>query len=253
MTNLDADYFDGWYADMAASTLIEGAKRTLLGLPPELLSTSLLSMSGLQEIRALLQLSATTTLLDLACGRGGYGSWLARETGCALVGVDFSGVAVQVAQERIGVFGLDPERATFAVGELVATGLTDHSVDAVMCIDAVQFADDQVACANECRRVLRSGGRVAFTCWEAVDRTDELVPERIRQVDLGTTLRSAGFADVEVTERPDWLAGERDYWSHAVSHDPGDDPALQSWVGEGRRSLERLDGFRRVLATATAP
>jgi SAM-dependent methyltransferase len=249
---LDADYFDDWYSALAGSDIIEAAKGRYLGLPPELLSTSLLSMTGLNEVSSALQLTPESQLLDLGCGRGGYGLWLARETGCGLTGIDFSSVAVGAAREQIAAFGLERDRVSFDVGDLVATGLPDACVDAVMCIDAVQFASDQVACATECRRVLRPGGRVVLTCWGAIDSQDPAVPERLREIDLDRALHAAGFAEVHVEDKPDWLEIERSYWTHAVTHDPGDDPALQSWVGEGHRSLGWIDRLRRVLAVGVA-
>ena len=47
-----------------------------------------------------------------------------------------------------------------------------------------------------------------------------------------------------------WAAVQR---SRADQVDPGDDPALISFHGEGVRSLEHLALIRRVLAVATAP
>jgi predicted TPR repeat methyltransferase len=65
-----------------------------LGLPPHLLSTSLLGGQGIAEVVEALHLSPGSTLLDLACGRGGYGLEIAARAGGRLVGVDFSAEAV---------------------------------------------------------------------------------------------------------------------------------------------------------------
>jgi len=46
------------------------------------------------------------TLVDLGCGRGGPGLWLAREAGALLIGVDFSPVAADQATHRAVLFGL---------------------------------------------------------------------------------------------------------------------------------------------------
>src|SRR6266700_4167208 len=63
-------------------------------------------------------------LVDLACGRGGPGLWLARATGADLVGVDWSPVAVEAASARVAAF-VPPQRARFVVGDLGASGLPD--------------------------------------------------------------------------------------------------------------------------------
>ena len=67
-----AEYFDGWYADMTGSPVKDEIRQRHLGLPPHLLSTSLLGWDGIAEAAAGLRLFPGGTLMDLACGRGGY-------------------------------------------------------------------------------------------------------------------------------------------------------------------------------------
>jgi hypothetical protein len=55
-------------------------------------------------------------LVDLACGRGGPGLWLARAAGAALTGVDFSAVAVAQAAGRAALFGM-AANTEFVVGD----------------------------------------------------------------------------------------------------------------------------------------
>ena len=145
--------------------------------------------------------------------------------------------------------------AEFRVGRLEETDLGDDSVDAVMVVDAVQFADRPDAAYAELARVLRPGGRAVLTCWEVVDPADASQPERLRAVDMRGGLTQAGFVEVRSDERPEWRAAERALWEAAVALDPGGDPALVSFHDEGGgiRSPERHDARRRVLATATAP
>ena len=240
--------FDQWYAAMAGSAEHDRIAERALGLPPELQSTSLLSWDGIADVAAALRLSPGEHLLDLACGRGGYGMELARRTGARLTGVDFSAVALEQAGRRAAELAPDAE---FLLGELEATGLESGSVDAAVCVDAIQFAN-QAAALRELRRVLVPGGRLALTCWEGTG-DDEQVPERLRRIDLARDLQATGFVDVQVTERKDWRAAERDLWETALATDPGNDQALQSLRDEGQRVLASFDAVRRVLATATAP
>ena len=246
----DAGYFDGWYADMVVSPRKDKILQRHLGLPPHLLSTSLLPWSGLEEVVAALRLSPGDLLLDLACGRGGYGLEVVRRTGCRLVGVDFSAEAVRQARE---LAARQDSRAEFRVGDLAATGLPPGSVDAVLCVDAVQFADEPDSVHRELSRVLRPGGRVVLTCWEPTTLDGDGAPERLRDVHLEARLQRAGFEDVEVQDRPDWRRLERAMWEEAVALDPAGNPALQSFHDEGVRSLARFDDLRRVVAIATAP
>lgn len=245
-----AKYFDGWYVDMAGSPAKDEIMQRHLGLPPRLLSTSSLPWEGIAQVTEALRLSPGDTLLDLACGRGGYGLEVAARTGAELMGLDISEEAVRQATEHATRSGL---RAHFRVGNLADTALDAGSVDAVLCVDAIQFAERPAAAYVELRRVLVPGGRVALTCWEPVVPGDERLPDRLRSVDLGAGLAGAGFQDIEVNERRGWRALERGMWEEAALLDPADDPALRSFHDEAVRSLETFDLVRRVLATATAP
>ena len=94
---------------------------------------------------------------------------------------------------------------------------------------------------------------MVLTSWEPVDPADQRRPGRLRGVDLGAGLRDAGFIDIEVKDRPHWLACELAVWQEAVALDPAADPALRSFHDEGVRSLEYSGALRRVMAAATAP
>lgn len=245
-----AEEFDAWYADMNKSTARDELKRRTLGLPPELESSSLLSWQGIAEVAEALQLQQGQTLVDLACGRGGYGHEVAERAAAHLIGVDFSTVAVERARERAAERGID---ARYVVGDLQSTGLETASADAIMCIDSIQFAPSTVAALKECLRVLRPGGRLVITCWEGRDRSDEQVPERIRDLDLTTSMNDAGFAHVMVEERPGWVAAERAMWEAAIEADPQGDPAVASLKEEAEYVLPQMGRVRRVMARGTAP
>ena len=173
-----------------------------LGLPPGLLA-GVVPSEAIPEFAAELRLKPDATLLDLACGRAGYGLMAARSSGARLAGVDVSAQALAQAREQAARLGVADAR--FWVGGLTASGLPDASADAVLCTDAIQFPDDPPAAYRELRRVLRPGGRVALTCWEPVERDDERLPARLRRVDLAAGLAGAGFTGIEVRERPAWL------------------------------------------------
>lgn len=241
-----AEGFDQWYANMAGQTAGDEIKRRHLGLPPHFLSSSLLSWKGLAEVVGALRLGPGDRLLDLACGRGSYGLEIAARTGATLTGVDFSREAVTQAMAHAQRRGAHAE---FRLGDLAETGLPAASADAVVCVDSIQFKP-QAASFDEMHRVLAPGGRLALTTWEALDRSDERVPALIRAVDVRSALEHAGFVDIEVHERPEWLAGERALWEEAASLNPDGDPALKSLYDEAVRVLPGFDLTRRVFATA---
>jgi SAM-dependent methyltransferase len=247
---LSVDYWDDWYAGKAATPTVGEVMNRHLGLPPDLLA-GVVPADAIPELTTELRLKPGDTLLDLACGRAGYGLTVARGSGARLVGIDVSAEALVQAREQAARLGVAD--AWFRVGRLTASGLPDASADAVLCTDAIQFSDDPSAAYREIRRVAKAGGRVALTCWEPVDRDDERLSARLRRVDLAAGLAEAGLTGIEVRERPAWQERERAIWEEAVTIDPGDDPALASFHGEGVRSLEHFALIRRVLAVATAP
>jgi SAM-dependent methyltransferase len=248
-SRLSAEHFNEWYANMVASPAKDEIVRRHLGLPAHMLSTSLLPWDAIAEVSAALRLAPGQVLLDLACGRGGYGLEVAHRSGAQLVGVDFSGEAVRQAREYAQHLG---RSARFQVGDLTATGLVDASVHAVMCIDAVQFAEPSHDAYGELHRVLIPGGRAVLTCWEPVDPQDDRLPARLRAVDLRAGLTGAGFVDVVVEDRPDWKAAERALWLETAEMDPGADPALRALHDEAVRVLTFDQLQRRVMASATA-
>jgi hypothetical protein len=100
--------------------------------------------------------------------------------------------------------------------------------------------------------VVKPGGRVVLTCWEARQRGDERVAKRLQHLDLAEELTGAGFTHVEVVERKDWETVEIGLNEEAAALDPGADRALKSLHDEATRSLENIPRVRRVLATAVS-
>ena len=244
----DASGFNAWHADVAKSPSCNFIFQQALGLPSEVVSNSLLTWAAIAEVAAALRLAPGDILVDLACGRGGYGREVARRTGARLVGVDYSAVAVAIAAR-----GGRGDNARFCVADFTALGLRDHSVQAVMCIDAIQFSDPPLAALRECRRILADRGRLAVTAWEPVGPADERLPDRTRRMDLARDLADAGFEQIEVTGKPGWYAAERRLWETAVQTEANADPALISLQHEGTRALATFDVKRRVFATAVTP
>lgn len=244
-----SDYFDGWYADKRAAPAVGEIMNRHMGLPPGLLAGAV-PAEAIPEIAAGLRLGPADVLVDLACGRGVYGLEIAARTGARLIGVDFSAEAVRQARGQARRLG--SRDAEFRVGDLIASGLPPASADAVLCTDSVGFPDQPEEAFQEIRRLVRPGGRVALTGWEAIDRGDERLPLKRRQADFGASL-AAVVTDIEVRDRPAWRERERTMWEEAAALDPGDDPALRSFHGEGVSVLSTFSLVRRVLAIATAP
>ena len=172
--------FDKGFAAIAASPGIRRVWDTVdPHLSPEIEPFSFVSVDLLHHVAQALALSPAETLVDLGCGRGGPGLWLAQSQGASLIGVDFSAIAVQQANDRAVLFGL-ADTARFVVGDLAATGLPAASADAVVSIDALHFAADLAAAGREVLRVLRPGHRLVLTSWQPRTTDDDRLPSRLR-------------------------------------------------------------------------
>jgi SAM-dependent methyltransferase len=214
------DRFDAALRDAAESEWVSSAMGG--DLPPEVDPFSFVTLDGLVEIAGHLEACRGRLMLDLACGRGGPGLWLARRLRASLVGVDFSPVGIEHA--RVRAVEIAPEvQARYVVRDAADTGLSSASVDGAICIDAVQLMDRQREVVREMRRVLKPQGRAVFTTWE-----DDLLPDI-------TALLGAGGFDVEaIEERSEWLARERAIFERALRDAPlhPDDRGLQGLADE---------------------
>lgn len=165
--DMSAESFDTGFRALSRSGLETELAEIAYGddLPVEVEPYGMTTWWTLGQLVANARLRPGGHLVDLACGRGGPGLWLARATAATLVGVDWSVAGVEEATRRAPSF-VPAGRARFVVGDLAATGLPDESADVVMCMDAVFFAPDRVAALREAFRVLRPGGRYLFTASE---------------------------------------------------------------------------------------
>jgi ubiquinone/menaquinone biosynthesis C-methylase UbiE len=163
--------------------------------------------------------------LDICCGPGYLAAEAARR-GADVTAIDFAAPMIGEARRRFPGIG-------FAEGDAEALDFPDQSFDAAACAFGVLHLADPDRALLEARRVLRSGGRYAFTVWKGPPEHDffrligdaiaahgapiELppAPPMFRFADPDEARRSleaAGFADVTVAELPlTWkIAGPRD-------------------------------------------
>lgn len=173
--------------------------------PDEYSHISFVELADLRALTDALQLSAESTFADLACGMGGPALWIAKQTGSHLSGVDFSRMAVSQAEKRSQALGLSGQ-ARFSVGSFAETGLEAESMDAVMTIDALQYAPDKTAAIREFARIVRPGGRLAFFSFELDPQRAEGLPvigdDRVS--DYRPLLEANGFEVLSYEQTPQW-------------------------------------------------
>jgi SAM-dependent methyltransferase len=107
------------------------------------------------------------TVLELAAGQGDVGFEIAPLLGESgrLISSDFSPAMVETARRRSAELGLTNVEHRTLDAERIE--LADDSVDGVLCRWGYMLMPDPAAALAETRRVLRSGGRLAFSVWSS--------------------------------------------------------------------------------------
>lgn len=202
------DRFNRSHTARLQSVRLESLWRSAYGedYPAEAQPNAFFSRTTLHRLASTLHLGPGHTLVDLGCGHGGPGLWVAQQVGANLIGIDISPVGVALARDRAAALGLG-KWARFQEGDLTATSLSEASCDAVMSLDVLLFVQDKAAAAREVARILRPGGRFGFTTWEQPGYSERLgAPQLANHRPL---LAAAGF-DVEVYEEPpNWQRQQR--------------------------------------------
>ena len=173
--------------------------------PAELEPYSFTTRSELRRVVAELGLAPGDLLVDVGCGRGGPGLWVASTAGASLLGVDISPTALDAARGRAAALGLG-DWATYAQGSYESIPLEAGSARGVLGIDSLLFAPDKAAALEEIARVLGPGGRFVATTWDyhtqPVNRPPQVDDHRPLLID-------AGFTVIAYDETPRWLENHR--------------------------------------------
>ncbi len=106
-------------------------------------------------------------VLDVGCGCGDTTVELARRVapGGAAVGIDISAVMLERARHRAGAAGV---AARFELGDAQTHPFTPATADVLFSRFGVMFFVDPTAAFTNLHRALRSGGRLAFVCWQSL-------------------------------------------------------------------------------------
>jgi SAM-dependent methyltransferase len=102
-------------------------------------------------------------LVDLGCGSGGLGLWLASVFGFELRGIDGSALAIERA--RALASQAQPCTASFECADFGATGLPSGEADIVVSHDSLYLAPQRQAAIAEAGRLLRRPGLLLFSVY----------------------------------------------------------------------------------------
>ncbi len=167
-------------------------------------------------------------LLDICCGPG-YITAEAAARGLSAIGIDIAPAMVDLARSRTPA-------AEYRIGDAEALDFEDESFDAVVCGFGLLHLAEPERAITEAFRVLRPGGRYAFTVWDGPERgvflglalqavmshADLSIPlppapplfQMAERAFTLATLDAAGFRDVKIQEIPIAFQGARpdDAW-----------------------------------------
>ncbi len=249
----DVGLYQAHYANFA-SRLYGEIRRAAFG--EDLGQTGWLTALEQDHFIGWLELSEASHLLDLGCGSGGPALRIALKTGCRVTGVDLHPDAVAAAHANAQAAGL-AERAAFRQADAAEPlPFAEGSVDALICIDAINHLPDRPRVLADWQRVLKPGGRLLFT--DPIVVTGPIANHEIAVraslgyflfVPLGTDerlLRAAGFVVERVEDRTRNMAENAAGWHRARAARAAELTAIEG--AEGFASQQRFLEMAASLA-----
>lgn len=191
---------------------LEATRGTLEGLQPDdLFAHDQDHYGGLpanDALAAAARIGIGSKVVDLCAGLGGPARYLAHRYGAIVTGIELTPARVAGAAELSRRVGLDG-RVRVLEGNVMDLPLPDASHDAVISQEALLHVPDISRAFTEAHRVLRPGGRIAFTNWivhrPLMDTQRRLLWEGMAAATLvgidrhAELLRAAGF-EIEAVE-----------------------------------------------------
>jgi SAM-dependent methyltransferase len=114
------------------------------------------------ELAGLLSMTADSSVLDVASGRGTSAFAVAERFGCRVTGIDLSAANVAEASAEAAERGL-AERVRFVLADAEDLPFDSATFNAILCECAFCTFPDKAKAASEFARVLRPQGRVGIS------------------------------------------------------------------------------------------
>lgn len=209
-------------ADIVARVLAalrEAGENTEKLTPPMLYSFDQFHGGGIGATEAntsKLGLGPASRVIDVGSGIGGPARYMATTYGCRVSGIDLTPEFVAAAVELTRRCGL-ADKVDFRQGNALSLPFPDASFDAATCFNVTMNIDNKQGVLNEIARVLKPGGRLAYTetglgakpdpifplPWARKPDVSFLVtPAKLREVFEAAGLRILEFVDETGTHVP---------------------------------------------------
>lgn len=181
-------------------------------------------------------ITAESRVLDVCAGLGGPARYLAHSRGARLVALELNhGRAIGAADlgRRVGLW----HRVQVVQADAQALPFANACFDAAVSQEAFLHVPDKARLLAECRRVLRPGGRLAFSDWIATPDLNAAEQELLWR----------GIAAQSLIDLPAYRAGLEAAGFRMVAVED----LSQAWVPILEERLRMYEGLRREALAAT--
>lgn len=193
-----------------------------------------------QLVRESLGPVAGLRILEVACGRGGFISELARAGAC-VTGCDFSATALRFGQRKLQRLLGSDSVPPLVQGDVQNLPFADASFDIVVSCETIEHVPDPWAALREMHRVTGPDGRLFLTTPNYFNFTG--------LYDLYAHFRHSGNRDDQPFDRRQWFPQIRRYVRRAgwtIRHSDGTVHQFPVLPGHNPVRFERLEYNRTV-------
>lgn len=148
-------------------------------------------LEAVDELANAAGIEASSRVLDVCSGMGGPARYLAHRIGCRVTGLDLTRSRYEGAVRLTRMVKLE-HLVDFHHGDALDMPFADGSFDVVISEEAFCHVPHKPRLIGECARVLREGGRIAFT---DILRTRSLEPQAERRLGAEMTFRELASAE----------------------------------------------------------
>jgi sarcosine/dimethylglycine N-methyltransferase len=185
-------------------------------------------------LASLVRIGKGTKVVDFCAGIGGPARYIAHRYGADVTGIELTPARVAGANELTRRVGLQ-DKVRVIEGDVMQVPLPDASVDAVISQEALLHVPDNLKALREAHRILKPGGRIAFSTW--------IAPKPLSEPDRDLMWRGMAMASLHSLE------GYRALLREAGFTVTSTEDLTADW---GEILRQRLDMYRKLRGEAEA-